>query len=570
MAKKKYHAAHTSMSKKAKAAVKVSSKTKCAGGTVKATIPKGTKVSIDSSCKTNDMYHISTAKYKGWVPKSSMTLLNASNASEIGENQKNKLSRNAKKDVKSTIKKLKKSKTGIASAQKCYIHDSTGIMGIPYGFINRTDYRFDEKKNKILFGRKFQEKILSKMPILLITPGTPQFTPDMSKNDIKNMVSGLLNTIKGSSKTPFNYLFKNKNLKYYQLRYNYSDYYKYVNAMLRYCSILLKIGGVKHPSSGKGGKRKNVPFKKFKWQNARNTRLKNTFNNNRYIAFYLDSETSVTETMSNSTTRSGLADTVDSVSSIAKELQFIAGPIAGAQIAQLNESDTKSEFDAKVDEISNKISKHIGFSKLISNIGEGVKTVAKGGHLVFPEIWDDSDFDRSYSVSLKLRTPDADRISWYLNILVPLIHLIALTAPRNVDQNSYRSPFIIRAFYKGIFTVDMGIIQSLSITKGKEGAWTIDGLPTEVDIQMDIKELYNSLSISSTTGYKFFRNSSLIDYLANMCGINIAEPDLSRLVDMYVTWTKNKFGDVLDNGFLAISDSINNIILGTYNNKLKV
>src|SRR5699024_7465962 len=114
----------------------------------------------------------------------------------------------------------------------------------------------------------------------------------------------------------------------------------------------------------------------------------------------------------------------------------------------------------------------------------------------------DSDFSNSYDISIKLRTPDGDKLSWFLNIYVPLAHLICLTAPREASDagpNGYISPFLVRGFYKGLFNCDMGIITNLSITRGREKAWTLDGLPTEVDVSMELKDLYKMLAITPYT-----------------------------------------------------------------------
>lgn len=42
-------------------------------------------------------------------------------------------------------------------------------------------------------------------------------------------------------------------------------------------------------------------------------------------------------------------------------------------------------------------------------------------------------------------------------------------------------------------------------------------LPSEVDVQINIEEMYDSLSISNTDKYKMFNNVGLIDYLSNLC-----------------------------------------------------
>ena len=51
--------------------------------------------------------------------------------------------------------------------------------------------------------------------------------------------------------------------------------------------------------------------------------------------------------------------------------------------------------------------------------------------------------------------------------------------------------------------------------------------------------MYDSLSISNTDKYKMFNNVGLIDYLSNLCGINVNEPDTARMLAVYTAWTKN-------------------------------
>ena len=64
--------------------------------------------------------------------------------------------------------------------------------------------------------------------------------------------------------------------------------------------------------------------------------------------------------------------------------------------------------------------------------------------MVFPEIWSDSKFSRSYTCEIKLVSPDPSPLSVYMNVLVPLFHLIALVGPRAVpgNPNGYTNPFL--------------------------------------------------------------------------------------------------------------------------------
>ena len=351
--------------------------------------------------------------------------------------------------------------------------------------------------------------------------------------------------------------------------------------MLRYCSVALGISNVKHSISkaGSGGHFKRVKvvdaskFKgasyseklgSFKWQKAvtANPKWKAFFNSAEFITFYLDSETSISETFSTSTSASGLASTIDSVSNTVKEFQFLAGPIAGMKMKAMDPVGYNEGKRKVTKVVKDTLGKGAANSKFFGNLNEAFQTIGRGGRLVFPEIWDDTEFTKSYDVSMKLRTPDGDVISWYLNICVPLIHLLALAAPRALDSNAYRAPFLVRAYYKGIFNCDMGIITSLNISKGKDAAWTIQGLPTEVDIQMSLKDLYSLLTISGGGSGEdikaLFKNTCLLDYLSNTCGININNPDYARMVESYVLFAKNKLKDFAGNMWMGLAENITN------------
>ena len=175
----------------------------------------------------------------------------------------------------------------------------------------------------------------------------------------------------------------------------------------------------------------------------------------------------------------------------------------------------------------------------------GVNTLLNGGKIIFPEMWSNSSYDKSYNIDLKLRSPDHDNLSIYLNILKPYCKILSLVMPRQLitdnqgDPNGYSSPFLVKAYSKGMFNIDMGIITSLSVTKGAECCWNDDGLPTQIDISIEIKDLYKHLAMSTLetshpikSAKNIVNNTAYMDFLANMAGLNIAQMEVGRRISM--------------------------------------
>lgn len=420
-----------------------------------------------------------------------------------------------------------------------------GIYGIPYQFMSSVDRRVDGTS----IGRTYADRIVSRMPLLLLSPGKVNFMRDYK--DKVEAAQTIMHIIDSAVPTDLNDSVSGVG-RYYTFDFDYVNYYGCVNQMISSGSRFLDLHNTKVNIGGKIQKLSDV-----NWAEAGNDGFKGILSKKEYVAFYIDSSNQIQESFSNQTTESQLSSTVNSFSDIGREISFLLGATTGDKPRAFDQDAIDSTL-SKIDDISKN---YLNNNQLLTDIGKQFATVAVGGKLIFPEIWADSTFSKSYNINIKLRTPDGDRLSWFMNIYVPLCHLICLTAPQqsSAGVNGYVSPFLVRGFYRGLFNCDMGIITDLNISKGKEGAWTIDKLPTEVDIDMTLKDLYTMMSITKENNPgAFVNNLCLVDYIANTCGININEPDFIRQVDLYLILKMNKFKHIIPNVWSSVEQEFSN------------
>lgn len=427
----------------------------------------------------------------------------------------------------------------------------TGIYGIPYQFMSAVDQKVEGTK----VGKMYGDKIVARMPLLLLSPGRVNFM--RGYKDKKSAAQAILKILDSVNPVELNELADNVG-RYYSFDFDYVNYYGCVNQMISSGSTFMGLQNTQVNIGGKWQKLGGV-----NWANAGNDGFKNILSKREYVAFYIDSTNQITESFQNTTSESQLSSTVNSAADIGREIQFLLGNTGTLPEGMMDEDALKSAME-KIDDIAGK---YLSGNKLLSDIGKQFATVAMGGKLLFPEIWNDSSFSKSYSISMKLRTPDGDKLSWFMNIYVPLCHLICMTAPIQSEHgvSGYVSPFLVRGYYPGIFNCDMGIITDLNISKGKEGAWTIDHLPTEVDVDITLKDLYSAMTITKENNPGAFTNNlCLVDYIANMCGVNINEPDFIRQFDMYLILKLNKYKHFIPNAWFTVQQSLANKIMDVY------
>ena len=414
------------------------------------------------------------------------------------------------------------------------------IYGIPYQFTNLTDPRvtgastFSFEQDKI--GRKYNEMIFRRMPTLILQAGVPDFMQGFSDEAAAKISGMILGKLPGTNSDMIEATMKNAG-KYYGLKLMPNEYFDAVNAQCRAMAVLL---GLENESITINGYTDNL--RSYNWANVCGSRMWGYYAG--AVQFYINSDAQVTETFGNGTTQSQLANKMNQLGATASEMQFLLGGMG--KYTGFNTWENFGQEALKTGDARNATGL---FDTLVNNIS----TLMAGGRMFFPEIWNDSQFMRQYAVSIKLDSPDCDDLSIYLNILVPLAHILGFVQPRFTGTNTYISPFLVRGFYKSQFHIDMGIITGCEIKKGDVGAWTQSGLPTQIEVDLTIKDLYNVLAMALENGTAdLIGNPMQLDYLANLCGINIAEPDFMRTIKLWFALR----------GLTRIEDNVRNMYSG--------
>lgn len=266
--------------------------------------------------------------------------------------------------------------------------------------------------------------------------------------------------------------------------------------------------------------------------------IEELLNHHNFIQFYIDPTTSsVSESLTNKIGPSKFESIQASASDLAKEIGFIVQ--SGGVDAQ---SSLITEYIHEgIDAISDALSGTNTLTNLFSTILGSFNSSLVGESVVFPEIWQSNEFSKTYTIKIKLRSVYGHRETYYLDVMAPLMHIIAMALPKQSSTNSFGSPFIHRIYYPGIFSCNMGIVTSLEIDKHQNDcSWTIDGFPNEIDVTMQIADLYSDLPMTSGNDPDLFiNNDSLLSYLGTICGIDYTAPNIERRQSLYLTTKRN-------------------------------
>lgn len=542
-------------------------------------VANGTKLHADKT--SNGWFHIDQGSYTGnWCCGKYCTKLadDASTSTTTANSPTNKVDAVPKVSSAESIANAK----GISDRISAMVNNantrikdlgidaSMRLFGLPHQLISHNDPRISETSK---LGRMFTETFILDAPLIYLKPGTTNYLPGMSKEE-KYAYTSLFTTLAGDSDakktlaTEIASLMNDDDLRYFDFVQAFSLYIAHVNLLCRIGAVFLGIDKYQVPWVDKG----NVTYGTYDWRyynfdatyntvSLSQTKaaeqattlagfIKNTISNidtyladDKYLQFYIDANASFSEDASNSTTQSMVNQFTDQLSDIGKELQFVSG-FTGADVGNV-----MNEVTGGTDSLIKSIATGDGaISTMLKRLTGTSSQLLAGSNFLAPDVWSDSNYGKNYSFTVSLSTPYGNKESWYLNIFVPLMHLLAMALPVQTSANTYSAPFLVRAFSPGWFSCDMGIIDSIGIEKGGSGdAWSTSGLPNELKVSISVKDLFSNLALPD--GYsikKFFNNNGLINFLMVNCGVDITKTGLQDKLGVIANLFTNVIGDIVD------------------------
>lgn len=274
-----------------------------------------------------------------------------------------------------------------------------------------------------------------------------------------------------------------------------------------------------------------------------------TRDGSQFVTFRVNHTGTASESFSNSFGESDLARSINGISadSRSKTFNFAGGnfvdlPVIGDVLGAIG-GFASGALDA------------IGMSGLVAMGGRAFVDI--------PEKWESATANLpTASYEMELRSPYGNKMSRFMNLWVPISMLLAGGLPKSTGKHSYDSPFLCQLFDKGRAQIRLGMIDSISITRGVGNlGWTKDHEALGVNVSFSVKDLSTVLHmpINASPGL-FDEDNAYTDYLAVLGSLSMADQiyvsrrlqlNLTRQMVDFKKWTSPAFWGNWAGGTLA-------------------
>lgn len=203
-----------------------------------------------------------------------------------------------------------------------------------------------------------------------------------------------------------------------------------------------------------------------------------------FVTFRVDYSNTADESFSNSTREADIAQQINSMSNSNRSIRFsIAdGNFGDGAFMNLVESTIGGVKDV--------------VAGLADRVGVSGLAALGGAALVdIPKMWDASTANLPrMDFTIQLRSPYGNKMSRMRNLFLPLSMLLAGALPLSAGRHAFTSPFICEAYCRGRAGIRLGMIESLSITRGVGNlGWNQEDEPLGIDVRITIVDMSSVL-----------------------------------------------------------------------------
>lgn len=237
-----------------------------------------------------------------------------------------------------------------------------------------------------------------------------------------------------------------------------------------------------------------------------------------FAVFKVDHTGSVQESFGNSVQESDMSQKLNGISSTARQMRFSMsdGNMTGSAIEETVRAVAGGAADV-LKGVADGVT--FGFSNVIAGL-------AGAGYIDIPKHWQSSNATLPRSnYTIKLISPYGNLISQLQDLYIPLAMLLAGTLPLSTGKASYTSPFLCQLYDRGRCQVQLGMIESLSISRGTSNlAFNTKGNPLAIDVSFSIVDLSTVMHMPISSGGLFSTDTNMdddnimADYIAVLAG----------------------------------------------------
>lgn len=471
-------------------------------------------------------------------------------------------------------------------------YNVAGIIGLPPRFPDLADPRFDDTGDgkPDIYGPAYGKYYLTQGHIVTLSPGKPKFAPDLSeadKNAIKLaaasesgaansantdtsqvIVSDALNQrIKSDIKEAKSNVDKNAGGTLFSWEPDWVEYTAVVARLIFYTAQLFHISnkdliemldvnevaaltgitkdGANYLASPKidditettNNLAYDLDMNPNMIETAVNNMLAGNDANNKNINgvkmyntyIYNNGPLTITENVSNTVGASFAQQMLGMQANEAmKDLSFLLGTPLGNDMSNLIKDMSNSKIlsaitsgDGALATISSKL---FGVSSQVAKVA--------GANMKIPEVFKDSNYTKSYEIKIKLCSPDGSVKSFFKNIMLEWCRLAPYFLPRQFGAfiDAQMSPFLLQVYSKGLIACELALVTGADFSRNPE-TMSLNRLPTEIDVTLQIKDLSPILSIPydkndiGTAPDRKFIAAGIIPYIATYAGIPLYRSD---------------------------------------------